>query len=202
MPRRNIEKIYLPDAYYHIYNRGVNKNDIFLDDQDFSVFINLLKRYLNDSPEKDLKGREYDWLYPEVELLAFCLMSNHFHLFIYQTTEGAITKLIRAVAASYSVYFNKKYQRRGPLFESRYLATNINSDAYLAHISRYIHLNPPNYKNYEWSSLPYYLDKKHAPWIRPDRITDLFSKNEYEEFVNDHLDHKKTMDALKIDLAG
>jgi putative transposase len=157
MPSRNLVKIYISDSYYHIYNRGANKQDIFLEPQDYAVFLNLLKRYLRRQPEKDNKGREYESFYDILELLAFCLMPNHFHLFVYQHRPDAITQLLRGVATSYTGYFNKKYKRTGPLFGDRFKASLINDDDYLLHITRYIHLNAANYKKYEWSSLPYYL---------------------------------------------
>ena len=203
MPSRNIEKFYIPDTYYHLYNRGVNKRRIFLDEEDYSVFLNLLKRYLDTQPVKDKRGREYKWLYPELELLAFCLMSNHFHLLIYQYKSDSITSLVRPVATAYTMYFNKKYKRRGPLFESRYRASIINRDEYLQHISRYIHLNPEGYSKWEFSSLPYYLKNKKAGWVRPNRILDLFSsQNEYSNFVDDYVDYKKTLDSIKAELAN
>lgn len=203
MPSRNIEKFYIPDAYYHLYNRGVNKQRIFIDSADFAVFLNLLKRYLDTQPTKDNRGREYLWLHPKIELLAFCLMPNHYHLLIYQHEAEAITQLIRPVATAYSLYFNKKYKRRGPLFESRYKASTINKDEYLHHISRYIHLNPDEYRKWEFSSLPYYINNKEAGWLRPERITGLFSnKKEYLNFVEDHEDYEKMLNIIKSELAN
>lgn len=203
MPSRNIEKLYIPDAYYHLYNRGVNKRKIFIDSDDYAVFLNLLKRYLDTQPTKDNRGREYSWLYPKIELLAFCLMPNHYHLLIYQHEADAITQLIRPVATAYTMYFNKKYKRRGPLFESRYRASTINKDEYLHHISRYIHLNPDEYREWEFSSLPYYLNNKKAGWLRPERITDLFSnKKDYLNFIEDYQDYKIMIDTIKSELAN
>lgn len=202
MPSRNRIKEYVPDSYYHIYNRGVNKRSIFLDPQDYAVFLNLLKRYLDTQPTKDYKGREYDWLYNQLELLAFCLMPNHFHLFIYQQEPTAMTRLLRGVCTSYSMYFNKRNGRIGPLFHGRFKASRIQRDEYLQHISRYMHLNPTNYKDWEFSSLPYYLGTKRAGWVRPERILDLFNKDEYPEFVSDYSSHKRELDKIKYELAN
>lgn len=201
MPSRNLEKIYLGESFYHIYNRGVNKRRIFLDDEDFTIFLNLLKRYLNKEPATDKNGREYDWLYKEMELLAFCLMPNHFHLYIFQHTPEAMTRLLRGVGTSYAGYFNKKYKRSGHLFQDRFKASMINTNSYLIHVSRYIHLNPDDYRSYKWSSLPYYLGKKHAEWIKPDRILELFENDEYSKFVNDYESQKEILDHLKDELA-
>lgn len=83
----------------------------------------------------------------------------------------------------------------------RFKASMINQDAYLEHISRYIHLNPPNYRNYEWSSLPYYLGNKQAGWVKPGRILELFVDDDYASFVADYEGNKRMLDTLKEDLA-
>lgn len=203
MPSRNSRKIYLPDSYYHIYNRGVNKRRIFLDDEDYRVFLNLLKRYLSDKPEKDNKKREYPWLQPEINLLAYCLMPNHFHLLVYQITEHGFHKLLKNVCGSYTKYFNHKYQRVGPLFQDRYKASMIIKDDYLQHISRYIHLNPREYKTWQYSSLPYYIEKKKAEWIAPSRILELFTSREtYADFMADYEDYKRILKSVEEELAN
>lgn len=203
MPSRNRIKTYIPEAYYHVYNRGLNKQPVFLDNYDYVVFLNLLKRYLNKTPTKDNKGREYESLYGQLELLAFCLLPNHFHLLIYQKDSGTMTNLLHRVTASYTSYFNKRHKRSGPLFQERFKASNINNDEYLQHISRYIHLNPKDYKKWEFSSLPYYVKDKNATWVVPIRILELFNdKKEYLQFVNDYQAHKKVLDEIKGELAN
>lgn len=195
-------KLYVPESYYHVYNRGINGRKIFLDEDDYAVFLNLLKRYLSKKPSKDNKGREYDNLYNSLELLSFCVMPNHFHLLIYQKDSDAITKLMGRISTSYATYFNKKYKRKGPLFQERFKASHILRDEYLQHISRYIHLNPKEYKQWQYSSLSYYLKSKKADWVRPQRITELFEKNEYQAFIEDYRDHKKMLDEIKSELAN
>jgi putative transposase len=202
MPSKNRVKQYSADSFYHVYNRGVNKRMIFIDPEDYSVFLNLLKRYLSIDPVRDLKGREYKHLYGTVEMLAFCLMPNHFHMLIYQKDRDAITELLRPVITTYVIYFNKKYKRVGPLFQGVFKATSITNDAYCQHISRYIHLNPSDYKNWEYSSLPFYLGTKHADWVRPERIMGMFQDvDEYVNFVADYESQKEIMDELKHQLA-
>lgn len=152
MPSRNIIKQYIENGYYHIYNRGVEKRDIFLDEQDCAVFLHYLKLYL--SPIEELKQLDlpglriqrfiYLNLSHEIVLLAFALMPNHIHLLIKQKTVDGIVKLMKRLATGYVMYFNKKYQRVGGLFQNRYKAVLIQSDPHLLHLSRYIHLNPAN----------------------------------------------------------
>ena len=203
MPSRNIIKLDVPDSYYHIYARGVSKSAIFNNDKDKAVFLNLLKRYLSSDKEYDKRNHQYPNYSKSIELLAFCLMNNHFHMLIYQKDEGAMTGLMKSLLTSYSRYFNKKYNRSGPLFESRYKATNIDSDSYLHHISRYIHLNSKNWSSYSFSSLPYYSGNSNAEWVKPQKILDLFKdKNEYLSFVADYEENKLMIDELKHELAS
>lgn len=203
MPRRNIIKMDAPDNYYHVYARGNSRGKIFLDAADYEMFIKLLKRYLSAEEARDPYGVSYPNFYNKLELVAYCLMPNHFHLFIYQHQSGAMTGFIRSLLTSYSRYFNKRYQRSGPLFESSYKASMISDDSYLQHISRYIHLNPRQWRSHEYSSLQYYLQQTEETWIRPARALDLFeSPEEYLKFVEDYTGHKQMLDILKHELAN
>lgn len=201
MPSKHVEKIYTLDTYYHVFNRGVGRRSIFKDEKDYVVFLSLLKRYLGEEPIKDKQNREYPWFHNEIQLLAFCLMPNHYHLLVYQQDEHAMTNLLRSLCTSYTRYFNKKYKRVGHLFQDRFKASRISNDAYLLHISRYIHLNPKDYKNWQFSSLPYYLDQKHSNWMSPQPILDLFENESYINFVKDYESHKKIMEEIKSELA-
>src|SRR5437899_12643179 len=117
MPSKNIVKIYLGNAYYHIYNRGIDKREIFLDEQDCKVFLYYLKIYLSSpetlkqkqdiSPQMFYKITNLN-LYSEIRLLSFALMPNHFHLQVKQITKDGIQKLTKRVLTSYVTYFNKK----------------------------------------------------------------------------------------------
>lgn len=202
MPSRNLEKVYAEEAYYHIYNRGVNRRTIFKDETDYTVFLNLLKRYLGAEPVKDKQGREYPWYHNDIELLAFCLMPNHYHLLVFQRDLNAITKLLRGVCTAYTMYFNKKYKRIGHLFQARFKATMILNDAYLQHISRYIHLNPEDYLNWQFSSLPYYLGKRSAAWINATPILDIFENSSYLNFLKDRESHRQMLKELEAQLAN
>lgn len=203
MPGRNLEKIYIEDSYYHVYGRGHNKEAVFRNKDDYAVFLNLFKRYLSDKPVQDKKNREYPWLQKEIDLLAFCLMPNHFHALIYQHNSEAMTKLFKSVMTTYGMYFNKKYDCLGPVFQSRFKASMIDRDNYLMHISRYIHLNPKDYKTWAFSSLPFYLGRQKAEWLKPDNILELFDdQTEYKKFVEDYEDYKKVLDGIKPELAN
>lgn len=192
-----------PESYYHVYARGANKHKIFLDEQDYVMFLQILERYLSPDEMRDKNGISYPNFYNNVDLLAYCLMPNHFHLLFFQRHQKMLTSLMQSVMTSYSRYFNKKYKRTGPLFESRFRASMITDDAYLHHITRYIHLNPRYWQQYEYSSLPYYLQQDTVSWVRPERVLELFeSPKQYEEFVTDYEENKKLIDILKKELAN
>jgi REP element-mobilizing transposase RayT len=203
MPGRNILKQDVAESYYHIYARGVNKRKIFLDDTDFTYFLSLLKRYLSQEDSRTSRGAQFAKLYDDINLLAYCLMSNHFHLLVFQINEKAMTKLMRGVMSSYSMYFNKKYGRTGHLFESRYRASRISNDQYFAHISRYIHFNPKEWRHYRYSSLSSYLDGVHRDWVLTQRIMDLYSSTEkYLEFLQDYEEKRDQLQIIKDEIAN
>lgn len=221
MPARNQVKIYVENGYYHAYNRGVEKRVIFLDDQDYRVFLSFLKSYLSPPPSTLLTHpiEEVTGLHPvrvrplksffgEVTLLAYCLMPNHFHLLLWQSGVDRMAKFIQALCTSYSMYFNKKYKRVGSLFQGTYKAASVDKDEYLLHLSRYIHLNPleltglhpVNVFEYPYSSYTYYLKKKKAVWVNPDPILGFFRSAQrtslrdilsYQSFVEDFKDDSR-----------
>ena len=157
---------------------------IFLDDEDKTVFVSLFKRYLSPKAERKPDRHYYPTYHGDVEILTFALMSNHFHLLVYQVNERSITSFMRSLMISYGRYFNKKYQRQGPVFQSRYLAKIIEDTDYLTHMSRYIHLNPENWQRTTDNSLDFYSRKRHANWINPKKILQMFPSYEaYLEFL-------------------
>lgn len=204
MPSRNIIKNYVEGGYYHIYNRGVEKRDIFLDKQDCVVFQRYLKLYLADPQEVKkiqiprLQVFLQNNMYGELDLLAFSLMPNHIHLQVRQNSKDSIAKLMRRLTTSYVMYFNRKYKRVGALFQNVYKAARIQDDFYLLHLSRYIHLNPTKIKHdaidfTDFCSMPYYTGKKEASWVQKEEILNYFNSYKannkgktYEEFVTSY----------------
>lgn len=142
------------NSIYHISSRGNNKQSIFLDDEDRHEYLARLRRY---------KERY------KMHIYAYCLMSNHIHLLVYDNDQD-ISRFMQGLNLSYALYFNKKYQRCGHLFQERYHSVIIKNDAQLMYASRYIHLNPVKAKivkkseAYSWSSYKIYetgQDKDH-----------------------------------------
>jgi len=202
MPGRNIIKQYGADQYYHLYSRGVAKQPVFLDNEDYTYFLGLFKRYLSSEQTVSNARVKYPWHGENLVLLSYCLMSNHIHLLIFQRAESAMVEFMRSLMTSYSMYFNRKYKRVGPVFQSRYRASRISENNYLEHISRYIHLNPREWKRYEYSSLRYFTGEAQAEWIDPTQILEIFpSREQYLEFVQDYEGHKEMLDEIHWELA-
>jgi len=207
MPKKNSLKLYGSDQYYHLYNRGANKQDIFLEPDDYYYFLSLFKRHLSLGTEFDSSGREFPKYGDEVELVTFCLMPNHFHLLCYLKEPTGIVHLMRSVMTAYTMYFNKKYKRSGKLYEGVFLASRIDTDTYLWHISRYIHLNAMDtgldYLNYNYSSIDYYRGEKHADWLHESRLVETIKdRSEYMRFVADFQTMHQDMKLLKNILAA
>lgn len=203
MPRRNTIRYESAQSFYHVYARGNGKQKIFLDENDYIFFLNLLERYLSPEEHKDKFGVMYPNFFNKVDLLAYCLMPNHFHFLVYQHQQTALAILMKSIMTSYSRYFNARHQRSGQLYESRYRSSIISDESYLEHITRYIHLNPRDWREYAYSSLPYYLQRDTVEWLSPKKIIDMFSgPNEYLNFLADNEETKKMNDILKHELAG
>lgn len=142
MPRG--PRIAFENAFFHIFNRGLNKQKFFLDSSDYHKFLRRLA---------ELKSiNQFDH-----SIYAYSLMPNHFHLLI-QTKKIQISKIMTSLLTSYSMYFNRKYKRAGTLFQNRFKSKLCDKDSYFLGASRYIHLNPieagltVNLNNYLWSS--------------------------------------------------
>lgn len=201
VPSRNVLKIDVPETYYHVYARGISRGKIFFTNEDYEYFLTLLARYLSSGPVKDRNGLAYPHLYGQVEIVCYCLMTNHFHMLIYQRDTGAMKTFMRCLLTSYSRYFNKKYKRSGSLFESRYKASMVIRQQYLEHITRYIHLNPKPWRQFAYSSLQYYFSADRPEFIVPNKIEDLFeSKEVYLQFLAQYADKKAEIDKTKYEL--
>lgn len=203
MPGRNTLKEFIPTSYYHVYNRGVEKRSIFLDDQDYTVFLGLLKKYLTGERGKTSHRHVFESFKGEVALHAYCLLPNHFHLLLYQNKPDSITRFMRRILTGYVMYFNNRYKRVGGLFQGRYKASQIGADDYLHHISRYIHLNAEDYQVWPYSSFQCYAGIKKTPWVSTGAILELFNNSplEYLNFIGEYEETKKELDLLKWQLA-
>lgn len=192
MAKKYTLKDYKNNQYYHIYNCGIDKKTIFADDEDYQHFLNYLEFYLAPFKDSTPEGFKKDRpsivahkqamnLAGQVTLVAFCLMPDHFHLVLYQSQAGAIAAMVRRVGIQYAMYFNKKYERRGPLYEGVYKAVEIKDSDQLAYVCNYIHQKPiqreiykigpvqmrttSNPVKYPYSSLRFYKGELKPKWL-------------------------------------
>ena len=154
----SIRKVsFVPGEYYHIYNRGNSKQKIFHDKQDYERFIGLLYACNNQENFKIFnipKGQDLFSIERGkflVSIGAYVLMPNHFHLLITQGEDGNISKFMQKVSTAYVMYYNKKYERAGGLFEGKFKSQHVGNDRYLKYLFSYIHLNSLKliYKNWK-----------------------------------------------------
>ncbi len=229
MPVKNVVKDYSAEGYYHVYNRGVNKRRIFVDDQDYKTFLSYLKIYLcpqntdnlknvlgdpTASPkQKDdaLKALRLNNFNNKVDLNAYNLMPNHFHFLLQQKEEWHMQSFLQSLITRYSMYFNKRHNRVGGLFEGTYKAVKVLSDEQLFYVTRYIHRNSlgviglkgslNDMLHSQPSSYPNYLSEIHQEWVKPEKILANFSKSglfkSYKSFAEgDSVELESTSEAL------
>ncbi len=176
MPRAR--RLTYQGGFYHIYNRGLNKQKIFISTGDYLKFLNKFG---------DL-NRELDFI-----VYSYVLLPNHFH-FLIEINKTPLAKIMSRLLTSYGVYFNKKNERRGPIFEDRYKSILVQKESYFLQLSRYIHLNPVKAKlvtdpvSYPYSSFAEIVGRKESKIVNEEKIERLIGKSEfslkdYIEFV-------------------
>lgn len=204
---------------YHVFNRSVGQQPIFLSSRDYLRAIDVFKFYLYEKPPirfsfynrlpENQKVKFYEELLkikPHiVEIFCFCLMPNHFHFLLRGLTENGIRLFISNFQNSFAKYFNTKHKRTGTLFQQNFKAVRIESDEQLVHVSRYIHLNPvtsylieaEDLENYLWSSYPNYLGDESS-YIFKNLVLDQFKSVEsYKKFVLDQVDYQRKLNEIK-----
>lgn len=195
--------------YYHIFNRGIEKRNIFLSDRDYNRFLKTI-RICNDPstlrfnilPNLSINSKDLKNNY--VSVINFVLMPNHYHFTLKQLNNNGITQFLQRLGTSYSKYFNVKNKRTGRLFEYTYKAVPVESEEQLIHLSRYIHLNPilaglAKYINdYSWSSYSAYMGHPNYDFCNPKPVLSSFvSSKSYERFVLDQVDYAKKLKEIE-----
>ncbi len=180
------ERFWYPGAVYHIMIRGIRRSDIFKDQGDYGVYLEILEMVMKKYP---------------FYLYSYCLMTNHVHLQI-ETIDDEIWNIMRDVNRNYTKYFNKKYNFTGSLYDGRYKSEIIDNDKYNLQVSRYIHLNPVKANmvaeplEYKWSSYGDYLDEDSDKIINDEKILSYFkdkSRALYVKYV-ESIDINLTID--------
>ena len=194
------------DSFHHVYNRGVDKRLVFMDDEDRQVFL----FYLNILNDRDVESQSqlvraaatHEAPAPGrrlTDICAFCLMGNHFHLLLYECVAGGISKFMQRLGTAYTMYFNEKYERAGALFQGRFKSRYIDDLAYLMHAVDYMHINPiahrvdgqmdlglvqkrlAHLEKYRWSSYRDFCGQSTYP-----KILNLTVLKEYLDMPNDY----------------
>lgn len=212
--RRRIRPVFAADYTYHVYNRGVARGILFRGAPDYTHFLDTLSYYRETKPAAKLSLFSKETLpsilaqqpvRPLVDVIAFCLMDNHFHLILRQREERGISTYLSRVQNSYARYFNTKNDRVGPMFQGRFQAVLVNRDAQLLHLTRYQHLNPvvarlvERPEDYRWSSYAsHYLKDHHDRLCQPRLVLDMIgSTGLYRKFVEDYADYARSIHDLK-----
>lgn len=210
MPSKFVVRDFRDNACYHLYNRSINGENIFLDTQDFRVFLFYI--YIYTTPSEQVSKRFSDLpkrlrektLVSQLNVLAYNQMSDHFHLIVYQLRSDAIPKLMKQVANGYTVYFNQKYHHRGPVFSGRYKAVEVSQNDGLTDLTRYLHLEPvkrgvvPSPQDYEWSSYAAYIGKESFINCNINQVMSKIGNQEkFISFHEDKIDYKRRQDKLR-----
>lgn len=184
MPAKHTVKYYKLGGYYHLFNRGTNRQSIFIDEQDYrtfeyylQVYLAPLKKTLAKYPRLSRRLKKGN-LSEDVELLSYCLMPNHFHLLVQLHWMTGASSLMKRVANAYTRYFNRKYDRVGPLFQGAYKAVELEGRHQAMQVSRYIHRNPYDESlvregdDYAWSSMTDYRRNRFRSFISRNLLVD------------------------------
>lgn len=205
--------------FYHIFNRGITHQPVFLDKRDYErANLTLFYYRFNKPPSKLSRFQSLSIQEKEenmkllmksgdviIKIISYVLMPNHFHLLLQQTKDKGISTFISKFTNSYTKYFNTKNKRRGDLFQGVFKAVRIETDEQLLHLSRYIHLNPlvsfvvkeNSFLTYPWSSFLDYLSSKSSfIWTEPV-LSKFRSPGEYKKFVLDQADYAKKLEGIK-----
>lgn len=179
-------RIEFPGAWYHVMNRGARRTHIYLNDKDRTTFLSLVSDIVETF---------------HVEVHAYCLMNNHYHLLI-RTPYGNLGQAMRHLNGVYTQRFNFHHRLDGPLFRGRYKAILVDADSYLTQVSRYIHLNPlesnttSDPSHYLWSSCRFYSkDVKAPPWLKVNTTLEFFgktsaAKENYAKYISAGVDSR------------
>lgn len=220
MPKRNISIV--TNEIYHVVNRGIASQDIFSNYKEYeralkalfyyqyigsnnlslSHFLQLPQEVQNEQLHK-LKSSKKIF----VEIVAYCLMPNHFHFLLRQVENNGICTFVGNFSNSYTKYFNTLHDRNGPIFQGRFKAVRIEQDEQLVHVSRYIHLNPyssclineiSDLEKYPYSSFNEYLTRGKPEIYKTALVLQNFKdKNSYKKFVLDRADYQRNLQTIK-----
>lgn len=219
MSQRNIPLI--TEEIYHLFNRSVARQPILTKIKDFQRFLETVDFYRFQNPHLryshyqrlpvEQKVRFLDNLYKTgdriVDIYAFSLMPNHFHILAKQIADEGIKLFVSRLQNSYAKYYNTKYERSGSLFQEMFKAVRIETDEQFIHVARYIHINPltsyvvKNLKElelYAWTSFVDYVGKRELSLLDKDMLMSHFpNKHKLKQFTFDQVDYQRKLQQIK-----
>jgi len=186
---------FITGEFYHIFNRGVEKKTIFPQESDYWRLIKSLKEFNTTEPAYKIsrlneKGITSD-TNPLVDIIAYCVNPNHFHLLLKQKEEKGVTEFMRKLGTGYTMYFNKRYERSGVLFQGKFKFTHIERNEQLLYMSVYVNCNSEVHgiakaESYRWCSMPEYLSGEKL-LCKKDIILDQFKDiDEFKSFAKEN----------------
>jgi len=187
MPQRSVSLV--AREYYHVYNRGNNRQDVFFERENHLFFLRRVRKYLvGDTQTSEVSETSEVW----TTIIAYCLMPNHFHLLVC-LHDDELSRRMQRFSISYTKAMNKRYDRVGSLFQGQFQAVLVDRNEYLLHLSRYLHLNPVEAglvkrpEDWEFSSYRDYIGLRQGTLPTPDIILSQFpTPKAYQEFVESH----------------
>lgn len=206
---------------YHIFNRSIARQPIFLSDRNYQRAIDVLSFYsyfnpplrfshykrLVESQKADLMDNLKKIGKMQVELYAFSFMPNHIHFLIKEIREKGISNFMSNFQNSYAKYFNIKNDRSGGLFQQMFKSVLIETDEQFIHVARYIHLNPvtafilknvEELANYPWTSFSAYVGKYNLDFLNKEFLLSFFpSLNHFINFTKDQVDYQRKLNKIK-----
>lgn len=199
--------------FYHIFNRGNNKREVFLDKYDLNRFFLSMQEFNTDKPigsiyEQSFKKEDVGLVKNKkiVDFICYCLNPNHFHFALKQLQDEGIIRFMHRLGTGYTKYFNQKYSNSGALFQGRYRSKHIYTNEYLLHLSAYINLNPEAHQlgsSTSKSSWEEYINPKLENFCNKEIILSQFKNiSEYKKFARESLKTIKTNKELIKELLG
>lgn len=207
------KETFAPGEYYHLFNRGVDKRIIFTSPNDYHRFLKMMyvcngHRSIVFRDIEDLNIYSIDRGETLVDVGAYCLMNNHFHILVREKNDGGVTTFMKKLLTGYSMYFNKKYNRSGALFQGRFQSEHAYDDRYLNYLLAYIHLNPVRtlvkegnfdlakrkISEHQYSSYVDYLGAKRIESciLNIDSFPQYFNQAlDFKSFINEWIDYEK-----------
>ena len=187
MPKRKVQ--FLANHYAHIFNRGVNRGDIFFSPENYGYLLRLLhqnqKRY-------------------QISICAYCLLPNHYHFLLKSHQDDTLSPFMQSLFSAYTQAVNRQQNRQGPLFQSRFRAIPVDEERYFAHLACYIHANPVvgglagTDEDWPYSNYLDVIGKRSDTLKNTDLVPERFATGaEYQEFVQDYITYRREIEGLE-----